>query len=212
MFSKKIKFILIFLLLYQTPLYSKSTSFNDYDAKILSKYFSGMVAFENRDNSKALDFFNSSKIMINQHNPYLKRYVMSLVLEKKVTQAINLIKQNKGKSNSNFFNAYLLLIIDSLKKNDFDQAKIYLSNTFNYAQQDRFNLAILETLKQYIFVFKEKKILNNKKNFGQLSVISETFQRCYLSDPKTGEYFLNLINNKEADFTRYTYFYLTYLI
>ena len=212
MFSKKIKFILIFLLLYQTPLYSKSTSFNDYDAKILSKYFSGMVAFENRDNSKALDFFNSSKIMINQHNPYLKRYVMSLVLEKKVTQAINLIKQNKGKSNSNFFNAYLLLIIDSLKKNDFDQAKIYLSNTFNYAQQDRFNLAILETLKQYIYVFKEKKILNNKKNFGQLSVISETFQRCYLSDPKTGEYFLNLINNKEADFTRYTYFYLTYLI
>ena len=212
MFSKKIKFILIFLLLYQTPLYSKSTSFNDYDSKILSKYFSGMVAFENRDNSKALDFFNSSKIMINQHNPYLKRYVMSLVLEKKVIQAINLIKQNKGKSNSNFFNAYLLLIIDSLKKNDFDQAKIYLSNTFNYAQQDRFNLAILETLKQYIYVFKEKKILNNKKNFGQLSVISETFQRCYLSDPKTGEYFLNLINNKEADFTRYTYFYLTYLI
>jgi len=212
MLSKKIKFILIFLLLYQTPLYSKSTSFNDYDAKILSKYFSGMVAFENRDNSKALDFFNSSKIMINQHNPYLKRYVMSLVLEKKVTQAINLIKQNKGKSNSNFFNAYLLLIIDSLKKDDFDQAKIYLSNAFNYAQQDRFNLAILETLKQYIYVFKEKKILNNKKNFGQLSVISETFQRCYLSDPKTGEYFLNLINNKEADFTRYTYFYLTYLI
>ena len=62
MFSKKIKFILIFLLLYQTPLYSKSTSFNDYDSKILSKYFSGMVAFENRDNSKALDFFNSSKM------------------------------------------------------------------------------------------------------------------------------------------------------
>jgi len=171
-----------------------------------------MVAFENRDNSKALDFFNSSKIMINQHNPYLKRYVMSLVLEKKVTQAINLIKQNKGKSNSNFFNAYLLLIIDSLKKNDFDQAKIYLSNTFNYVQQDRFKLAILETLKQYIYVFKEKKILNNKKNFGQLSVISETFQRCYLSDPKTGDYFLNLINYKEADLTRYTYFYLTYLI
>ena len=79
MFSKKIKFILIFLLLYQTPLYSKSTSFNDYDSKILSKYFSGMVAFENRDNSKALDFFNSSKIMINQHRPLSKKicYVIS---------------------------------------------------------------------------------------------------------------------------------------
>ena len=110
MFSKKIKFILIFLLLYQTPLYSKSTSFNDSDAKILSKYFSGMVAFENRDNSKALDFFNSSKIMINQHDPYLKRYVMSLVLEKKVTQAINLIKQNKGKSKNLYISEYVGLV------------------------------------------------------------------------------------------------------
>ena len=77
-----------------------------------------MVAFENRDNSKALDFFNSSKIMINQHNPYLKRYVMSLVLEKKVTQAINLIKQNKGKNNSNFFVAYLSHSSSFCRRND----------------------------------------------------------------------------------------------
>ena len=42
-------------------------------------------------------------------------------------------------------------------------------------------LAILESLKQYIYVFKEKKFLNDKKkNFGNLSIISETFQRCYL--------------------------------
>ena len=41
---------------------------------------------------------------------------------------------------------------------------------------------------------KEKKLIDNKKNFGTLSVIAETFQRCYLDDTKTENYFMNLIN------------------
>ena len=44
-----------------------------------------------------------------------------------------------------------------------------------------------------------------------MSFITETFQRCYLNDEKT-DTFLNLINNQKADYTRYTYFYLSYLI
>ena len=212
MFNKKIKLFLVIFLIYQSPLQSKSTSFKDLNPKNLSKYFSGIVAFENKDNSAALDFFNSSKILLNKHDPYLKRYVSSLVLEGKVSQAINVIKRNVDKSNSNFFDAYLLLIIDSLKKNDLNQAYAHLLDAFDFAKNDRFNLAVLESLKQYIYVFKEKKILNDKKNFGKLSIISETFQRCYLDDPKTGKYFSNLINNNEADFTRYIYFYLSYLV
>ena len=67
---KNIKFILILLLLYQTPSNSKSNSFNHLDSKNLSKYFSGIVAFENKDNSAALEFFNSSKILLKKHDPY----------------------------------------------------------------------------------------------------------------------------------------------
>jgi tetratricopeptide (TPR) repeat protein len=211
MHFKKINFILIILLFYQSPLYSKSNSFSDFKSKNLSKYFSGIVAFENKDNSEALDFFNSSKILLNRHDPFLKRYVSSLVLEKKISVAINVIKKNIGKNNISFFDAYLLLIIDSLKKDDLNKAYNYLSDASEFAQQGRFNLAILESLKQYIYVFKEKKILDNKKIFGNLSIISETFQRCYLGDLKTDAYFSNLINNNETDFTRYTYFYLSYL-
>jgi tetratricopeptide (TPR) repeat protein len=33
-----------------------------------------------------------------------------------------------------------------------------------------------------------------------------------LGDPKTDSYFLNLINDPESDFTRYIYFYLSYLV
>ena len=212
MFLKKIKFFLILFLLYQNPLYSKSTSFDDINSKNLSKYFSGIVAFENKDNSNALDFFNSSKILINKHDPYLKRYVYSLVLENKVSQAINVVKKNKDKSNTNFFDAYLILILDSLKRNDYDNSILYLKKASSLNELDRLNSAILESLKQYIYTFREKKIFNDKKNLGKLSIISETFQRCYLDDNATNEYFLNLINDDEADYTRYTYFYLSYLI
>ena len=116
MFIKKIKFILIISLFYQTPLYSQSTSFKDFNSKNLSKYFSGIVAFENKNNSTALKFFDSSKVLLNKHDPYLKRYIYTLVLENKVSQAINVIKNNKNKSNTNFFDAHLLIILDNIKK------------------------------------------------------------------------------------------------
>jgi len=210
MFFKNIKFLLILFLLYQNPLHSKSASFDDFDSKNLSKYFSGIVAFENKNNSKALNFFNTSKILLNKHEPYLKRYVYSLVLENKVNQAINVIKQNKN--NSEFFEKYLLLTIDSLRRDDFSKALNYISETKKYIKLNRFNSAVLDNLRDYVFVFNEKRLPNDLKNYGNLSIISTTFQRCYLGDAKTKTFFSKLVNNDDADLTRYTFFYLAYLI
>ena len=210
MYFKNIKFFLIIVLLYQNPLHSKSASFDDFDSKNLSKYFSGIVAFENKNNSKALNFFNTSKILLNKHEPYLKRYVYSLVLENKINQAINVIKQNKNKSE--FFEKYILLTIDSLRRNDFSKALDYISKTKKYTKLNQFNSAILDNLRDYIIVFNEKRLPSNIKDYGNLSIISTTFQRCYLEDPKTKTFFYKLINNDDADLTRYTFFYLAYLI
>ena len=210
MFVKNFKFLLILLLLYQNPSYSKSASFEDFDSKNLSKYFSGIVAFENKNNSKALNFFNTSKILLNKHEPYLKRYVYSLVLENKVNQAINVIKQNKNKSE--FFEKYLLLTIDSLRRDDFSKALSYISETKKYIKLSKFDTAILDNLRDYVFVFNEKRLPNDLINYGNLSIISTTFQRCYLGDAKTNTFFSKLINNDDADLSRYNFFYLAYLV
>ena len=212
MISKIFKIILLLVLSYQTPVYSKSTSFNDFNSRDLSNYFSGIIAYENRDNSEALKYFNLSKVLLNSHDNYLKRYVNSLVLENKVAQAINVVKNNSKKSNSDFFDAYVLLIIDSLKKNDFDKADIYLDQSLKFQEENRINLVIFETLKQYIYTFKNKKLLPNKKNFGNLSLIAEAFQRCYYNDQRTSSFFLNLINSQQGDYSRYIFFYINYLI
>ena len=79
MFNKLLKILVVLGIFYQTPLYSKSASFNEFNSRDLSNYFSGIVAFENRDNSEALKFFNLTKVLINKHDSYLKRYINSLV-------------------------------------------------------------------------------------------------------------------------------------
>ena len=69
---KKVLTVIIFILFYQTHLYSKSNSFNNFNPKNLSNYFSGIVAFENKKNSDALNFYNSSKNSCTLLTKYFK--------------------------------------------------------------------------------------------------------------------------------------------
>ena len=212
MLVKFLKFILI-LLIYQSPLYSKNNTLNDFNSRFLSNYFSGIVAYENSDNSQALKFFNSSKFLIKQHEIYLEKYTFALVLNGKVKKAINQIKQNSTKDNSNFFQANLLLAIDSLKKGDYKSSEQYINRSYELINNDRFSVIIAEIFKEYLYVFNEKKIPKSKKKFGNFSYINEVFQRCYLGDQSTKTYFKRLINSQnDADYSRYAFFFVNYLI
>ena len=155
--------IFIILLFYQGPLYAKTKILNDFNSDYLSSYFSGIYAYDNKENFKALKFFKSSKLLIKQHNAYLERYIYSLVLEGKVKEATNEIKQNLTEENSNFFEVYLLLTLDSLKKKNYKKSKDYLQQSYQFINNDRIALIIAETLRQYLFVFEENKISPAKK-------------------------------------------------
>ena len=214
MLIKFLKFVLI-ILLYQSPLYSKSKTLNDFNSRYLSDYFSGIVAYENGDNSQALEFFKYSKLLIKEHNTYLERYIYSLVLEGKVHQAANEIKQNSTENNSKFFDAYLL---EKKKKKNYKKSKYYLQQSYEFINDNKISLIIAKTLKQYLYVFEENKIPNKKNNLGGLSLINEVFQRCYLDDKNTKTYFSNLVNNESnmgtqgGYYSRYTFFFINYLI
>ena len=212
MLNKLSKLIVILLAVYQTPLYSKSASFNEFNSRDLSNYFSGIIAFENKNNSDALKFFNSSRILLKKHDAYLSRYVYSLAHESNVAQAINVVKNSSNKNNADFFDAYLLLIIDGLKKNNLEQAEKYLNLSSKFQNQNRFNLVIIETLREYLYTFKNKRLPSNKKNFGNISIINQAFQNCYLNKSSARSSFVNLINNPEGDYSRYMFFYINYLI
>ena len=205
-------FFSILLIIYQIPVYSKNNYINKFNYKDLSNYFSAKVSYDNQKNVDALKFFKSSKSLINKHNPYLKQYIFSLILEGKVKTAIKELKSNENRKNSDFFEAYLLLIIDSINKNDFKKTTKYLNNLPKFSDNDTLNLIIYESLKNYNFLFEKKRMPSNDSTFSNLTLISRAFQSCYLGKKQTQFYFFDLINNKEVDYSRYIFFYINNLI
>ena len=205
-------FFSILLIIYQIPVYSKNNYINEFNYKDLSNYFSAKVSYDNQKNVDALKFFKSSKSLINKHNPYLKQYIFSLILEGKVNTAIKELKSNENRKNSDFFEAYLLLIIDSINKNDFKKTTKYLNNLPKFSGNDTLNLIIYESIKNYNFLFENKRMPSNDSTFSNLTLISRAFQSCYLGKKQTQFYFFDLINNKEVDYSRYIFFYINNLI
>ena len=210
---KKLKLILfIVFFIYQTSAFSKTTDENDFNPKYLSNYLSAIISQNNKESDAAVKHFNSSKILINKHEKYLKKYVITLTVNGQVQKSINIIKKNRGQNNSKFFEAKLLLLIDNFKKREFDQ-NIELLNEFqSYRDYDNFQHIIYEVLKSYNDLFLTRELNLNKKKFGKLSSINEAFQYCYLNQPETNLKFINLINSDEGDYTRYLFFYLNNLI
>ncbi len=204
-------FILSFLL-FQTNTYSNTPESNKFNQKYLSDYFSALISSKNQNNDNALKFFNSSKFLIKKHDNFLKEYVFSLVLDGQVKKAINQIKISKNEKNSNFFEANLLLTIDSFKKKDFKQVSKRLKELDISKDDGTYEFVIFKILENYNHLFIEKKIKKQENDFGNLNLINSSFQNCYINSNRTPTYFTNLINDSNNDYSRYLFFYFSHLV
>ena len=207
---KKFKLILfLVLLIYQTSSFSKTTDQRDFNSRYLSNYLSALIT---QDSEVSINYFNSSKILINQHAIFLEKYIKALTVSGQVQKSINIIKQNKSQKNSQFFDAKLLLLIDNFKKKKFNKNIKLLDQLKKYRDYDNFNYIIYEVLKSYNDLFIKKKLNYDNKNFGKLSLINEALQYCYLEKVETNSKFINLINSNDGNYTRYIFFYFNNLI
>ena len=207
----KILLIILSFLTLQTSTYSSTTVDKKFNQKYLSDYFSALVSSGNQKNEEALEYFNSSKFLIQKHDGFLKKYVFSLVLNGQVKKGIDQIKTSKNDINSNTFELNLLLLIDSLKKKDFKQANKRFKE-FQFNKDDgTYEYVIYKILKDFNYLFLKKETLEDNK-YGTLSLISSAFQNCYLNSPNTSSYFEKLLNSSDGDYSRYMFFYFANLI
>ena len=211
---KKLKLILfIIFYLYHTSAFSKAAEVRDFNPKYLSSYFSAIISKNNQNHEESVKFFNSSKILINKHENYLKEYLISLVINREVKKSISLVKENIGKNNSNFFEAKLLIFIDNIKKKKFLQNVEILDELKKSSENTNYHYIIYEVLKSYNNLFLNKELsLNDSKNLGTLTLINEAFQHCYLNKKETDIKFQNLINKQESDYSRFLFFRINHLI
>ncbi len=212
MFIRILKILSIFLIfLYYSSAFSKSTESNNFNHRYLSNYFSALVSYENGDNELAIKYFDSTKNILRDYPNYFERYVNSLVLNSKVSEAINQIKFFKSKNNIKNFQTILLFTIDAFKNNNFNKANNYLMDMKRIMMINTYEEIIYEILNSYNQLFLKRKI-SEVENYGKLSQIVLAFQYCYLDDDRSDSNFANLINLDGGNYSRYLFFYLSNLI
>ena len=214
MVSKIYKIIFFCLIIfYQNVSNSKSLKSKSFDEKNVYNYFSALVAQDNNNIYESLKFFNSSKRLKESHPSYIKKYIFSLVLSGKINKAVNEIKTIENKKFTDFFEAKLLLVLDSLKKNDYEKSLDFINVLKRYEEEETFDFIVSSSLEEYIYLFNKKKTkINLEGQFGKLSLINRTLQSCYLGQLNTETFFDNLTNSKDEGDSRYLFFYANYLI
>ena len=204
--------LIIFILLYQNSLYSKTNENINFNQRYLSNYFSAMLSFNNKENDRTIKFFNYNKRLISRSEDSFKKYILSLLSEGKTEKAIDYILRNEKDSELNFFEANLLLYSDAILKKDFIKADKYVSRINEFKDLGTFENIIAQTIQSYNYLFINGKIQKNENNLGKLTLINTAFQECYIGSGKDNNYFLNLINSEDGDYSRYIYFYLNSLM
>jgi len=212
MFINIFKILILLLFLNISSVYSKIANNTDFKTKNLSSYFSALVSFENQQNKESLKFFNSSKSLIHFHKPYLQNYINSLVQEGKIKKAAHELRSTSTENNLDFFEAYLLLFLDAIKKGNNNKSEEYLKKLASLKKKGPFEKVIIQSLEDFLYVFKNKKKNSIKKDLGDLGFINLVFQSCYLGENKSEIYFRNLLNKTQLDYSRYIFFYINYLI
>jgi len=215
MISKFFKLISIYslTLCFHTLCISNSLAQVDFDGKNIANYFSGSVSLNNNNNFQAVKFFNSSKNLKNTHENFNRNYIISLVLDGKVSKSVSELKSTSEQKYSNFFNLNLILILEEIKRNNFDKAKAKLINLEKFEQDGKLEFVLYRTIKRYTELFLNKKTSKNDINeLGNIGEITNAFEKCYLGEMDTEKSFINLINSEDGDFSRYLFFYVNYLI
>ena len=208
----KIIFFCLFVF-YQNISYSKSLESPVFNEKNLYNYFSALVALDKNQNYESLKFFNSSKNLKESHESYIKKYIFSLIQSGKIKKAVNEIKTMKNEKFIDFFEAQLLLVLNSLKNNDYKKSTYYLNNLKLHKEEGTFELIISSFLEQYIYLFNNKEIKTNSEyQFGNLGLINSALQSCYLGKSNTDLFFDKIIKFNDEGGSRYLFFYTNYLL
>ena len=215
MISKFFKLISIYYLTlcFQIICIPNSLAQVDFDEKNIANYFSGSVSLNNNDNFQAVKYFNSTKNLKNTHENFNRNYIISLVLDGKVSKSVSELKATSEQKYSNFFNLNLILLLEEIKRNNFDKAKAKLINLEKFEQDGKLEFVLYRTIKRYTELFLNKKTSKNDINeLGNIGEITNAFEKCYLGEMDTEKSFINLINSDDGDFSRYLFFYVNYLI
>ncbi len=218
-FFKLYKVILQIFFLYCFVLTNSSISLEKiYKGDSVSNYFSGIIAFKEHKYGESNNFFRNLQNLENHHSKFSQTYIESLINNGKINEAVKYADKLKRKK-INFFSSDIVVISKFLKNEEFNKA-------YNYSiSVDQHNYTLLQNLISQITLnwtkIEKSKLDHEQANdifknlsprFKNIKKINNVFLKCYFDSKNLKNDFQNLINDQTADFSRYTFFYVDYLL
>ena len=208
---------LITILFTSTKNFAKDNK-NEITRESIVSYFSGTISFNNNNTEKAYEYLKKIEKIENKHTNYNIKYIHTLVLLKKFKQAFAFSKSLQKKDNS-FFEADLLLGLDSFLKEDYNKAQKYFERLNNPSEHNTTYENLLENvLLSWTYAAQNNKEKSsyyyNKINnqYYAIKKIQNSFLQCYLNNPKAEDSFQALVNDKDYGFSRYNFFLGNYFL
>ncbi len=190
-----------------------------YKSNYISKYFSGVISLNNQDYKNSLSFFKTIENLENEHVSYSRRYLNSLVNTSNINEAVR-YSQLLKKKKINYFQSDLLIVSKFIKNNQFDLAYNVLIDLRKNNENLPLQQLLIQTTLNWVEIKKNKlnfkdslkKFDKMESRFNNIKKIQNVFLNCYYDTPNTNAAFKNLVNSETTDFSRYTFFYVNFLL
>ena len=215
-FNLKLILQFLFVIIFFLPLQAKnSEKFNE--GSYISSYFSGILLLNDSQYNESYDFLKKLNGLEESHLNYPLRYLYSMINLGKFNEAFNYSKKLEKKKLSNF-ESDLIMGVYYLKNQNHILAKEYFLKLKKRKINSMLNNFITSSLLNWISIKDldlkdaQKKINEIDPRFENLKSIQNVFLHCFYDSQKTRTYYEKLISNKKTDFSRYNYFYATYLL
>ena len=214
-FNKKIigQIIFVIIILFTSPVKSLD-KFNN--AERLSNYFSGMLLLNENQYEKSFNFLRKLNGLESSHANYSVKYLYTLVNSGNLKEAYNYSKKLERQKLGSF-ESHLIIGIYYLNNSDLEQAQKYFLKAKKKNSRFIINNYVLSSLYNWSG-FKYNNLnqasLELEKldeRFENLKKIQEVFLNCFFNSSNTKNLFNDLISNEKIDFSRYNYFYASYL-
>ena len=195
---------------------SHAKSLDKFDkADRVSDYFAGILSFNENEYDESYKFFRKLDGLESSHPDYSAKYLYTLVNSGNFREAFNYSKKLE-KQNVNIFESRLVLGIYYLKyskldlaKENFQKAKETKRSVLNdYVTNSLTNWSNLEFSNLNNSMIEINKI---DERFENLKKIQNIFLNCYFDSSNTENLYKELVSNKKTDFSRYNYFYASFM-
>ena len=215
-FSIKLILLFLFVTIFFSTLQAKKLD-KYIDGKDISNYFSGILLLQDNKYEESYNFLKKLDGLEENHFNYSSRYLFSLINLGKFNEAFNYSKKLEKKGFSNF-ESELIMGVYYLEDQKYDLAQKYFLKLKernsklilnNFISNSLFNWTSFNKLN----FTKAQNIINeiDSNFFDNLKKIQNAFLHCYYKSEKTDNFFVNLISDQKIDFSRYNYFYASYL-